>query len=134
MLPIGESMRNTEQKSVILEVLQTHKDHPTADQIYSEVRERLPKISLGTVYRNLEKLSSAGIIMKLEIGGGQKRFDPNPMDHSHFRCLNCSSIEDLPHEFKIDLPELSEGNRIVMGTTLEYYGYCEECAEKRQLH
>jgi len=130
-------MRNTEQKSVILEVLQTHKDHPTADQIYSEVRERLPKISLGTVYRNLEKLSSAGMIMKLELGGGQKRFDPNPHEHSHFRCVTCSSVEDLPHQIKINLPEINSeaiSNRIVLGTTLEYYGYCEECAAKRQLN
>lgn len=126
-------MRNTEQKSVILEVLKTHLDHPTADEIYSEVRERLPRISLGTVYRNLEKLSHSGVIMKLELGGGQKRFDPNPMDHSHFRCISCSSIEDLPHDLKIDLPDIPGKNRIVVGTTLEYFGYCEECAEKRKL-
>ncbi|MBI9097891.1 MAG: transcriptional repressor [Spirochaetaceae bacterium] len=130
-------MRNTEQKSVILEVLQTHKDHPTADQLYSEVRERLPKISLGTVYRNLEKLSSSGVIMKLELGGNQKRFDPNPMDHYHFRCITCSSIEDLPQDLKVDLPDINSetrSNRVILGTTLEYYGYCEECAANKILN
>lgn len=129
-------MRNTEQKSVILNVLQTHTDHPTADQIYSEVRSILPKISLGTVYRNLEKLSSAGIIMKLESGGGQKRFDPDPLEHSHFRCVDCSAVIDLPEDIKIDLPELNNQNtgRIVLGTTVEYYGYCEECTAKRRLN
>ncbi|MBB6481577.1 Fur family transcriptional regulator [Spirochaeta isovalerica] len=130
-------MRNTEQKSVILEVLQTHKDHPTADQLYSEVRERLPRISLGTVYRNLEKMSQAGVILKLELGGGQKRFDPTPTDHAHFRCVNCSSVEDLPEDFAIDLPDISSidgTNRIVLGNTLEYYGYCEKCAAERQLN
>ena len=128
-------MRNTEQKSVILDVLQTHKDHPTADQVYSEVREILPKISLGTVYRNLEKLSSAGVIMKLEIGGGQKRFDPNASEHSHFRCVSCSSVEDLPLHLKIDLPDInsdSGSNRVVLGTTVEYFGYCEKCASVKQ--
>ncbi len=126
-------MRNTEQKSVILEALQTHKDHPTADQIYSEVREVLPRISLGTVYRNLEKLSSNGTIMRLELGGGQKRFDPNPADHSHFRCVSCSSVEDLPEEIEISLPSINEtngGKRKILGTTVEYYGYCEECSKK----
>lgn len=127
-------MRNTEQKSVILEVLQTHRDHPTADQVYNEVRNILPKISLGTVYRNLEKLSNAGVILKLELGGGQKRFDPNPMEHSHFRCVSCSSVEDLPDNFQIDLPEFPDSNRIILGTTLEYYGYCENCAVHKQLH
>lgn len=130
-------MRNTEQKSVILEVLQTHKDHPTADQLYSEVRERLPKISLGTVYRNLEKLSSSGVIMKLELGGNQKRFDPNPMDHYHFRCITCASIEDLPQDLKVDLPDINSetrSNRVILGTTLEYYGYCEKCAANKILN
>lgn len=130
-------MRNTEQKSVILEVLQTHKDHPTADQIYAEVRERLPRISLGTVYRNLEKLSSAGVIMKLELGGGQKRFDPTPTDHAHFRCVGCFAVEDLPQDLRIDLPDINgiDGkNRIILGNTLEYYGYCEKCAAERPLN
>ncbi|MDA3810644.1 MAG: transcriptional repressor [Spirochaetaceae bacterium] len=130
-------MRNTEQKSVILEVLQTHKDHPTADQVYNEVRDILPKISLGTVYRNLEKLSNTGVIMKLEFGGGQKRFDPNPYEHSHFRCVNCSSVEDLPNDLKVDLPDINtetNSKRVVLGTTLEYYGYCEECSSTRQLN
>ncbi len=128
-------MRNTEQKSVIIDVLSRHKDHPTADQIYSEVREKLPKISLGTVYRNLEKLSSNGDILKLELGGGQKRFDPNPEDHSHFRCLSCSAVEDLPADYKLDLPDPfsgSDSKRIIMGNTLEFYGYCEDCISKKQ--
>jgi Fur family ferric uptake transcriptional regulator len=130
-------MRNTEQKSLILEVLQTHKDHPTADQLYSEVREILPKISLGTVYRNLEKLSSAGVILKLESGGGQKRFDPNPGEHYHFRCVSCSAVEDLPEDFPIALPELHDGKengRIVLGATVEYYGYCEKCTPQKILN
>ncbi len=128
-------MRNTEQKSVILEVLKTHIDHPTADLIYNEVREILPKISLGTVYRNLEKLSSNGIIMRLELGGGQKRFDPNPIDHLHFRCISCSSVEDLPDEINIELPSIEgidKSKRKVIGTTVEYYGYCEKCIQIKE--
>ncbi len=127
-------MRNTEQKSVILEVLKTHKDHPTADQIYSEVREKLPKISLGTVYRNLEKLSSNGTVLRLELGGGQKRFDPNPSDHGHFRCIACSAVEDIPDEMEISIPSVDNTfgrKRTIMGTTLEYYGYCEKCTQKK---
>ncbi len=128
-------MRNTEQKSVILKVLQTHKDHPTADQIYTEVRETLPKISLGTVYRNLEKLSNNGVILRLELGGGQKRFDPNPVDHTHFRCISCSAVEDVAGELEIKLPPINnsgENKRTILGTTVEYYGYCEKCSLKKK--
>ena len=126
-------MRITKQKELILEQLKKHKDHPGADKIYAEVREILPKISLGTVYRNLEKLSESGIILKLESGGGQNRFDPHPLPHPHFRCLNCGKIEDLP--FEIKLPELNSedpwvSERKLTAVNLEYTGYCLECSVK----
>ena len=67
-------MRQTKQRSVILEELRKHVDHPGADDVYHEVRKVLSRISLGTVYRNLELLSEKGVIKKLELGSGQKRF------------------------------------------------------------
>ena len=126
-------MKITKQRAVILEQLKTHKDHPSADIIYSEVREIIPKISLGTVYRNLEMLSKAGVILKLEYGSGQKKFDPNPNPHTHFRCLECEKVEDIP--FKIELPELGTEylwikQRKITGINLEYTGYCPACLEK----
>ncbi|MBI9101094.1 MAG: transcriptional repressor [Spirochaetales bacterium] len=124
-------MRTTKQRTVILEQLMTHKDHPGADIIYEEVRQILPRISLGTVYRNLELLSEAGTILKLEQGGGQKRFDPNTHPHGHFRCLTCGKIEDLPE--RILVPQLADSDewlssRKVCGINLEYTGYCLECS------
>ncbi len=59
-------VRMTNQRKVILEELKKHVDHPTADQIYAEIRKVLPKVSLGTVYRNLDQMSIHGIILKLE--------------------------------------------------------------------
>ena len=122
-------MRITKQRKVILEQLKKHKDHPGADVIYTEVRKLMPKISLGTVYRNLEKLADTGIILKIESGTGHNRFDPSPEPHPHFRCNNCGKVEDIP--FKIDVPAMPDsewGNeRDITEVTLEYSGLCPEC-------
>ncbi|MGL1891896.1 MAG: transcriptional repressor [Spirochaetaceae bacterium] len=122
-------IRMTNQRKVILEELQRHVDHPTADEIYAEIRKVLPKVSLGTVYRNLEQMSSQGTILKLE-GSGQKRFDPKPNPHPHFRCTKCGAVEDIHEE--IQPPIVKENStwfkeHTINGIILEYYGFCNNC-------
>ena len=87
------NLRMTRQREVILEELRKVNTHPSADEVYEMVRKRLPRISLGTVYRNLEILSESGDIQKLEPGCTLKRFDGNPSEHSHIRCIRCDRIE-----------------------------------------
>ena len=65
----AQQLRMTQQRQVILEELRLCRSHPTADELYSRVRRRLPRISLGTVYRNLETLAERGLIRKMEVGG-----------------------------------------------------------------
>lgn len=89
------NLRFTRQREIILEELRKSDWHPTADEMYRMVKRRLPNISLGTVYRNLDVLSDCGIINKLEIGGGQKRFDGKAEAHYHLVCTRCGRIEDL---------------------------------------
>ena len=89
-------MRKTKQREVILEELMKLRAHPSADELYERVKKRLPRISLGTVYRNLEMLSREGIIHRLETAGSQKRFDGETGDHQHIRCVRCGRIDDLP--------------------------------------
>ena len=125
-------MRITKQRKVILEQLKKHKDHPGADVIYTEVRKIIPKISLGTVYRNLEKLSDKGIILKIESGTGHNRFDPTPEPHPHFRCLECGKVEDIPLEIAVPVLQESEpwvSAREIRAAVLEYSGLCSECRE-----
>lgn len=126
-------MRMTEQRTIILEELQCCSHHPAADEIYLRVKERLPRISLATVYRNLELMSARGMISKLEYGSSQSRFDPNPVAHSHFRCLRCGSVEDLP--FVIEAPALSGGepwvkSRKILTGRVEYQGFCPDCRDQ----
>jgi Fur family ferric uptake transcriptional regulator len=123
----------TQQRQLILEQLQKRSDHPGADEVYDKVREFLPKISLGTVYRNLELLSEAGYIQKLFFKG-QKRFDPRTDQHHHFCCTNCGKVEDIP--FPIDTPDIDSGSdwlkqREIQEVHLHYLGLCPDCKQSQ---
>jgi Fur family ferric uptake transcriptional regulator len=128
----AKPFRKTKQREVILEELRRTEDHPTADAVYQRVRKRLPNISLGTVYRNLEILSECGMIRKLDIPGTQKRFDGKTKDHYHVRCSECGRIEDLPGGL---IPEIVRHVRDmtdyeVSSHRLELIGLCPECRKQ----
>ncbi len=123
--------RMTRQRSIILEELRSVDSHPSADEIYEMVRKRLPRISLGTVYRNLEILCELGEIQKLEAGGILKRFDGNPKLHYHIRCIGCGRVVDAPVN-----PLIHAGEAIhaatdykIIGHRFEFLGVCPACAE-----
>ena len=126
------NLRMTRQRRVILEELRKVKTHPSADEIYEIVRKRLPRISLGTVYRNLEKLSESGDIQKLEPGSSLKRFDGDPTDHCHIRCVRCDRIADAPiaPDLKIDLARVNSTDFEIIGHRLEFLGMCPICSAK----
>ena len=123
-------LRMTRQRRVILEELRKVKTHPSADEVYEMVRKRLPRISLGTVYRNLEILSESGEIKKLEPGSSLKRFDGNPSEHFHIRCIRCSRIADMPmaSDFEIDLADMTPTEYEILGHRLEFFGLCPHCS------
>ena len=126
------NLRMTRQRRVILEELRKVKTHPSADEIYEIVRKRLPRISLGTVYRNLEKLSESGDIQKLEPGCSLKRFDGDPTDHCHIRCVRCDRIADAPMapDLEIDLARVNSTDFEIIGHRLEFLGVCPICSAK----
>jgi Fur family ferric uptake transcriptional regulator len=88
-------LRMTHQREIILQELQTSREHLTADELYERVKKGLPRISLATVYRNLEILNRAGLIAKREVSGRQKRFDYDVSDHDHIFCIQCHRIDNL---------------------------------------
>ena len=94
-MQLTPDMRLTTQRQIILEELGKVTSHPTANEVYDMVRKRLPRIGLGTVYRNLELMADNGIILKLEVGGTQKRFDATVDPHYHIRCLSCGKVNDI---------------------------------------
>ena len=119
----------TRQRRVILEELRKLESHPTADEVYEVARRRLPRISLGTVYRNLETLSEWGMIQKLELGGTQKRFDGNVRNHYHVRCMRCGCIEDVPMEplTTVENAVRAMSDYEIIGSRIEFTGVCPQC-------
>ena len=129
----GDKLRMTQQRRVILEELRKDNIHPTADQLYERVRRRLPRISLGTVYRNLEILTSLGEIQTLELSGSQKRYDGIPHRHYHIRCINCDRVDDAPIAPLNALEDDLYGTTVfeIIGHNLEFTGLCPQCSQQR---
>jgi len=122
-------MRMTRQRRVILDALRGTKSHPTADEVYEMVRRRLPKISLGTVYRNLQTLGEMGMIRHLCTGGTQRRFDGNVENHYHVRCVECGRVADMPLDTIRSLEEAAQNasDFDIFGHHLEFVGLCPGC-------
>ncbi len=119
----------TAQRKLILNVLRSTTSHPTADWIYHKVREQMPNISLGTVYRNLGLLADSGQILELKYSTGQSHYDGNPMPHYHFRCEECRRVYDLPLDYKpeLDTQAKSLSSHRIECHRLEFFGTCSEC-------
>jgi Fur family ferric uptake transcriptional regulator len=128
----------THQRRVILEEVKFGPEHPTADEIYERVRKKLPRISMGTVYRNLDILAAGGLIHKIEPDHTQKRFDGVTKDHYHLTCVRCGRIEDAPIEPSDNTLENLEKalGRLtkfgIFGHKLEFLGLCSACQKKEQ--
>ena len=126
-------LRETRQRVVILDELKQTDRHPTADELHQAVRRRLPRISLGTVYRNLELLSERGVIRKIELAGGQRRFDANTRKHCHVRCVRCGRVDDVHGEppARIDKAFTGKNGYKIIGYRLELLGLCPQCQSEQ---
>ncbi|MEI8376505.1 MAG: transcriptional repressor [Planctomycetota bacterium] len=126
--------RKTRQRQVIIEELQAVTSHPTAAELYELVRPRLPRVSLGTVYRNLDLLARMGLIEKLEHSGGEARFDANTAEHDHLRCVRCGRVDDV-RALPLDLARPEEDDLRgyeILGHHLEFLGICLGCRQSSQ--
>ncbi len=122
----------TNQREMILLELRKSKEHLTADELYERVKKSMPRISLATVYRNLEILSEAGLIAKLEVSGRQKRFDSEITDHDHIYCMQCHRVDNFTldrKKLRLDSVQTAKGYKIT-GYRLEFAGLCKDCREK----
>jgi Fur family ferric uptake transcriptional regulator len=114
---------------VILEELQKLKSHPSATALFEIVRERLPSISLGTVYRNLDLLARTGLIQKLNTGQNEARFDGITDHHYHVCCAQCGRVDDLL-DAPVDIVDSGIGELQgfdILGHQLQFIGICPEC-------
>ena len=119
--------RHSEQRDRIYQAVCASREHPTAQMIYDELRPLMPKLSLGTVYRNLQQMARDGRLV--EIDGPVARFDATIHPHTHLRCKDCGSVADveLPYDPALDQVCRMEGWNII-GHNLMFTGICPDCA------
>jgi len=119
----------TVQRRTILKHVVDRKDHPTAQQLFEEVRERLPGVSRTTVYRVLDMLVRFQLVQRIYQPGAAARYDPNTRQHHHFACLHCSTVIDLEDE-KLDavaLPDLRRRGFDITESHIYFRGTCASC-------
>jgi Fe2+ or Zn2+ uptake regulation protein len=121
--------RHTAQRGAIYRYLRGVTTHPTADEIFTQVREVLPDISLATVYKALEAFVEAGLARKLVLGGGPARYDGRTDDHDHVRCLRCGLVRDVvgSHDSELIGGFRSDDGFEILDYRLEFIGYCPAC-------
>ena len=128
--------RYSKQREALLELLCSTKEHPTATWLHQNLRQTLPSISLGTVYRNLSVLAEQGKVQVLHSGSGFDRFDGNVSDHSHITCTVCGRVADadcvIPGENAAErIAEEASGFR-VLSHKLDFYGICPQCLRAQE--
>lgn len=119
----------TQQRAAVYGFLSRVDTHPTAEEVFLAVKREMPKISLATVYKNLEALVACGLASKLTYGDGAARYDIRIDHHYHSRCLKCGQVRDLEPTASAELPRLIKapaGFRIE-DYRIELTGYCREC-------
>lgn len=120
--------RNTRQRALVLDAVRAHNDHPTADEIYLDVRQLDEKISRGTVYRNLNLLQEAGLISTVKTPGGN-RFDWRTDGHAHVICRECGRVHDVPlaYDHDLDATCATETGFTDIGHSTLFTGVCPQC-------
>lgn len=128
-------VRQTRQRAAVIEVLQTSRTHPDAAQVHAQVREKLPSVSLGTVYRTLDALVRDGVVMTIERTGQATRYDYKwaGEHHHHAVCRACGAIFDVPAQAAPQIPSaaLPAGFQVT-DSHLEFLGICGDCAGKNR--
>lgn len=124
--------RNTRQRQLVLDAVKARCDHPTADQVYQDVAALDPRVSRGTVYRNLSVLAQEGELREVETPAAN-RYDMRCDRHHHLVCSSCGCVVDAPVEYQAQLDELvaRASGFSVTGHQTIFSGLCPACAASK---
>jgi len=128
----GKGFKLTPQRIAILKFLDGNTNHPTAEDIYNEIRKKYPTVSFATVYNTVQALRDRGDILEITIDPQRKHFDPNPKAHHHIMCTACGKIGDVFTDYSgaLHLPEEVTDEFHVTGNHVDFYGVCSACRRK----
>jgi Fur family peroxide stress response transcriptional regulator len=127
------TLKYSRQRESIKNFLAGRTDHPTAETIYTCLRETNPRISLGTVYRNLALLTELGEVKKISTGNGPDHFDADTSRHHHFICRECFRVSDMKMESidEIINAAAKDFDGQIEGYVTNFYGLCAHCSKKQ---
>lgn len=128
-MPEKTTLKRSRQRDAIVAFLATRKDHPTADVVYQEIRNIIPNISLGTVYRNLAQLSERGDILRLPCDGKVDHFDADTHPHYHFICNRCGCVQDIemPYSDPMNQHANQDFDGVITKHSILFEGFCKDC-------
>ena len=125
------SSKHFRKRDAILTCLRQTNAHPSADWVYNQLKQEIPDLSLGTVYRNLSLFKNQGLITSVATVRGSERFDANTEPHVHFICSGCDAVIDL-HQIEVPLAlgEKCTDCRID-SCQLTFTGLCPQCIKNK---
>jgi Fur family transcriptional regulator, peroxide stress response regulator len=123
----NRGLKMTPQRMAIMNYLKGNSSHPSALEVYKAVSEQFPTMSLTTVYKTLQTLSSNRMVIELSIDPEKKRFDPNLESHRHMTCVRCRKIIDIKGDFSLQLSESEKQGFEIIESRIEFCGLCPAC-------
>ena len=129
--------KNFRKRNAILSYMQDKVTHPSAETIYTDLKQQIPDLSMATVYRNLTKFRQECLIQCVATVKGVERYDANTDPHVHFICRHCDAVIDL-HEMQIPSQLINQAKEITGGQVdsciLSFTGLCRDCLNKENTH
>lgn len=120
----------THQRLEVFREITSAKDHPSAEDLYQRLRQRLPSVSMDTVYRTLDLLERCGVVSKVPVSQGPARFEGNPSPHHHCICSRCNAVSDVawPDADALPLPQETLAWGRVLSRNIQLLGLCSSCS------
>ncbi len=126
----NHTRRNSIQRQLVMDALKTL-DHPTAMDVFNEIRKTYPHMSLGTAYRHFQLMAENGVIRRLSVPGSADRFDINMVPHQHILCIQCSRYLDVDEAVAGDIDRMVEQTTgfLVKSHSIHFSGVCPACRD-----
>lgn len=127
----GKGFKLTPQRLAIIKYLEGNTSHPTADDIFTDIKKTYPTVSFATVYNTIEALCKRGEVTEVTIDPVRKHFDPDTTPHHHIICTSCNSIADIHVDYSeaLKLPANIRREYALAGNHVDFYGICKACRD-----